>query len=565
MSHVTLNSLPRIAWTTGVSSRQRIHPAVLLAALGLLLTNKPLQADRPFVFHHEQIVGTALELQVATTSETHARKVEKLALAEINRLDAILSTYRPDSQFSKWLASQGTPERVAPEIVTVLRRFDHWREQTRGALNPAVGALERVWQHAEQCGSLPGVDELSAACHTLRGPHWRILPGQDRIEHLTTCPLTLNALAKGFVLDRVCEVVATSGLSVEGFLVNLGGDLRVQGRLDARVAIADPRQDADNGIPLRRIVVRDRSVATSGNYRRGYEIAGRHYSHILDPATGQPVDHVLSATIVANDAMDADALATALSILAPDQGLALVEQLPEAACLLVLADGSQRTSSRWPSLEPHDLQLTAVAAQVAETSEDGGAQEGGDQDTGAPSVAGATDATKDASAGDTASGDTPAPMELVVQLEINRAGGGGYRRPYIAVWIEDKDDLSVRTLALWLQKEAPGPRWHRDLRRWYRADQERQLVDTTDLIETISAATRPPGKYKIVWDGKDDADKPVPAGKYRLLVEAAREHGTYQLMQHELVLDGKPFEFTMDGNVEIKSATAQYRATAGSR
>ena len=102
-------------------------------------------------------------------------------------------------------------------------------------------------------------------------------------------------------------------------------------------------------------------------------------------------------------------------------------------------------------------------------------------------------------------------FELRVNFEINGPGGQsrGYRRPYIAVWIEDKDGLTVRTLALWLMTRQPGPRWHADLRRWYRDDQVRRLADDTELIDTISRPTRPPGKYLITWDGKDDHGKPL--------------------------------------------------------
>jgi len=70
----------------------------------------------------------------------------------------------------------------------------------------------------------------------------------------------------------------------------------------------------------------------------------------------------------------------------------------------------------------------------------------------------------------------------------------------VAVWVEDADGFPVRTLVLWLQ-EGRGARWHRDLTRWYKQDQVRRLVDGTKLIGTVSAATRPPGKYKAVWDG----------------------------------------------------------------
>jgi hypothetical protein len=128
----------------------------------------------------------------------------------------------------------------------------------------------------------------------------------------------------------------------------------------------------------------------------------------------------------------------------------------------------------------------------------------------------------------------------------------------VAVWIEDKDQFPVRTLTLWLQTDGPGPRWHRDLKRWYRQDTLRQVVDETKLIGTISAATKPPGAYKILWDGKDDAGKLVKKGKYTLYIECAREHGTYQLLSQEMIIGDQELKGDLGQNVEIKSAKFEY-------
>ena len=86
----------------------------------------------------------------------------------------------------------------------------------------------------------------------------------------------------------------------------------------------------------------------------------------------------------------------------------------------------------------------------------------------------------------------------------------------------------MRTLTLWVQSTKHGSRWIPDLKHWYRSDQARRRVEDTDLVATIARPTRAPGKYDIIWDGKDDQGKPVGAGEYTLYIEAAREHGTYQ-------------------------------------
>jgi thiamine biosynthesis lipoprotein len=148
-----------------------------------------------------------------------------------------------------------------------------------------------------------------------------------------------------------------------------------------------------------------------------------------------------------------------------------------------------------------------------------------------------------------------------VNFEISGPEGDArrYRRPYVAVWIEDKDGLTARTLALWLQTRQPGPRWHGDLKRWYRDDQVRRLAEDSNLIETISRPTRPPGKYAMAWDGKDDQGKPLGQGTYTICIEAAREHGTYQLIRKEITIADKPFAEELKGNAEFKSASIEYR------
>lgn len=150
-------------------------------------------------------------------------------------------------------------------------------------------------------------------------------------------------------------------------------------------------------------------------------------------------------------------------------------------------------------------------------------------------------------------------FELLIQLEINAPEGTRYRRPYIALWVEDKEGFPIRTLALWVQARQPGPRWIPDLRRWFRSDRMRQMADKTDMVTTVSSPTRQPGKYSVVWDGTDDQKKPVAAGEYTVYIEAAREHGTYQIIKKAITIGTQPFQADLGGNTEIKAAALQYR------
>ncbi len=142
-----------------------------------------------------------------------------------------------------------------------------------------------------------------------------------------------------------------------------------------------------------------------------------------------------------------------------------------------------------------------------------------------------------------------ASMELLVNLEINQPDAGRYNRPYVAVWLEDANGKSVRTLALWADS-GRGSRWIPDLTRWFR--------DNSALVGTVSSATRNPGKYSLVWDGKNDKKLPVQEGDYYVCIEAAREHGSYQLIREKITVGAKAFTATLPGNLEIKGASLEY-------
>lgn len=512
-----------------------------LLAIALLIPAITTVADdtsRNFTFQHEHILGTSLEIQVQADSAQIADAAETRILSEISRLEKIFSTYDPHSEFSRWQQTSNQAASISPELYEMLAESDRWTARSKGAFQPGVEALSRLWQKAAKRGTLPTADELKPAVTLANQKHWNLSATSKTAECLTDCPLTLNAIAKGMIVERACQA-ALEEKQVRGLIVNLGGDLRVCGDAVREVAIADPRNDAENASPITRIYVTNRAVATSGDYRRGFDIAGQHYSHILDPRTGKPSDEVISATIVARSSHEADAVATICNVLSVSEGLALVESLPGVDCLLVSRDGNQHTSQHWSELtSPRLFRFTATSFQVAFAGDDAKtAEKSADEKKAEPEL-----------------------LELLVNFELGRPTGTQYRRPYVAIWLEDEDEFPVKTAVLWMLTKQPGPRWHRDLLRWYRNDGVRKLADETALIGTISASTRGPGEYKAVFDGLDDSGKPLKPGKYTLFIEVAREHGTYQLIRHSLTLGSEPIKLTeLKSNVEVKSATVEYR------
>ena len=517
---------------TEVLSFKTMRPTVLLRllpwALGGLLVRAATAPDPILTtFHHENVLGTSFELKVHSVDAATASRAEAVSLAEIDRLARIFSGYSPESEFSRWQRTRSRRVPISSELLAVLVASERWQRESQGAFNPGVERLTRLWKTAAAADRVPDTSDLALVVRDLAKSAWRIDATAGTAEHLSDTPLSLNAIAKGYIIEQA-SAAASRTPGVEGVLLEIGGDLRVRGRFPHRVALTDPRNDAENAPPLTALSVVDQGLATSGGYRRGVRVRGQSFSHILDPRTGQPVQEVAGVTVLAPDAMTADALSTTLSVLGPVDGLRLVEANPGIACLMVMSDGRQVRSSRWPATSWTPVLLADETAPKAS----------------APAKS--------------------SPLELRVDFEIRRAEGGRYQRPYVAAWIEDKDGFPVRTLLLWILKSEKGQRWIPDLRRWHRGDQVRRLAEDKDLTATLSGATRNPGKYSVVWDGRDDHGEMLPSGNYTFYLEAAREHGTYQLMKHPFAVGGDPFKVDLKGNEEIQGASLEYRrSTSG--
>ncbi len=468
-----------------MAHRTRLFCWTLFAGL-CTASAQPAFAVDDFAFFHENVLGTSLELRVIADHRESAQRAEAHVLGEIDRLAMIFSGYDHASEFSRWQAGPGTPMRLSPELFEVLSASDDWRERSGGAFDPRVEVLSRLWSRAAARGRLPETVELAEARALIARPAWRISLGKHTVERLTDCPLSLNAIAKGYIVDRACAAAMTPGRGVHGVLLNVGGDLRVGGEAPRTLGIAAPWADSESTEPVATVKIRDRAVSTSGSSQRGFMVNGRWYSHILDPRTGLPADRIASATVVAPRSIDADALATICNVLEPEESLRLASSLPDVECLIITRERQIFHSAGWGRYEvPPAMSALGTGMQTSKAST-------------APAAAASWNRD----------------FELVVNFEINQPEGQGrrYRRPYVAIWVENKDGFPIRNLTLWVSMGGAGPfQWLPDLKRWYRADQERKQVEKKDLIFTIARPTRPPGKYKVIWDGKDSQGKPVPA------------------------------------------------------
>lgn len=508
--------------------------AILMTGLALFSAiTKSAEKQAEYHFSHENILGTSLDLRIQAESLEEARTAESRILASIERQSKIYSTYDSASELSRLqMKPIGEPVRSSTELRRLVRLSQKWNEQTAGAFDVRVERLSQLWTKAAKLGQLPAEAEIQALVENNRKSCWLIDDSAKTIMRTGDAPITFNAIATGTIIDQACLEVLSGNGAVSGVMIDIGGDIRVAGDMDTLIGVAHPQGTSENAAPLARLRLKNAAVTTSGDLYKGFVIGGQKFSHIIDPATGRPVESVTSATVVAPTAEQADALATAFNVMPPEKSLALAESIEGVACLLVTADGRLLVSKHWANFTYGTGGLGNLMA-MAMTGLALPQKSGGKSDL----------------------------LPLEVQFEINQPDESRrYRRPYVAVWVEDAEGFSVRTLALWLQ--AGGARWHPDLRRWYRDDQARKLVDDTNLIATMAKPTKAPGKYTVSWDGLDDAGLPVKPGTYTILIEAAREHGTYQLIRQELTLGEKAMDKNLAGNVEIKSARIVYGGSA---
>lgn len=509
-----------------------LKSTVLLVAILILAScqgESSTISARPqlFVSQYENVLGTSLEIRVMAASAAQSEKADAAVLAEIERESHILSSWDPDSEFSKWFQTRNEPVKASPEFFEVLSLFDQWRDATNGALDASAETITRVWKRAAAEKRLPSQIELNAAVSSAHQVHWRLDPANHTAMHTSDAPLAMNSFVKSYIAGHAAEI-ALNASAARGIVVNIGGDLVVRGDWKEAVNVADPKSDAENADPIARLVIRDRAVATSGDYRRGVEIGGRHYSHIVDPRTGMPAEQIISSTVIARNPAEAGALATAFSVLAPAESARLAASLPDVEYLLIKKNGDRITSRGWASLEATTITSRGAPLRPAMAYEKVAAQSG--------------------------VSEWNPKYELIVTLELSLIDGYRVHRPYLAVWIEDEAHAPVRTIALWFGKY----KYLHELRAWSRVEGLRSVSEDTHVMNSVSSATRPPGKYTFKWDGRDDFGNLVKAGKYNVMIEASREHGTYQLMHQEIDFNGSPRQFQLPGAVEIASATLDY-------
>lgn len=324
-----------------MSMRTRITAAVPVAfALGIALLSTGCKGRVEKATHTFQAMG-GIPVHVTgwdVEEDRFAELVEAYRL-EVQRLEAAMSTWRENSTISRANRAAGQPVPLDGHTAAVVAAALRWAKESDGAFDPTVGPLVTLWQDAEKAGAPPNAAALDRALQRVGPQRVRLTKGDEgwvlRLEPGTA--LDLGGIAKGYFADVGVRWLRANG--VPRAVVELGGDLVAYDDRERpqpfRIGVRHPfRPDGLLGT----LQVDGGGVVTSGDYERGVTIAGRRYSHIIDPRTGRPTEKVHAVTLVGPDGMTADALATGVLVLGPEAGLALVERIPGVEALIVVSD-----------------------------------------------------------------------------------------------------------------------------------------------------------------------------------------------------------------------------------
>lgn len=292
---------------------------------------------------HGSTMGTTYSVVLAPPyakgrpSPDQLQRLSAAVQGELDRLSALMSTWDETSELMRFNRTPvGTPFALSPDTRRVLAVSQRVSALSSGAFDVTVAPLVRLWGFGAKAGEQQApVPEALAAARRRVNYHALRLEGSNGVRTIDGLEVDLSAVAKGDAVDRVSLLLTREGY--DNHLVEVGGEMRAAGAKPTgawRAGIELP--DALSRRVRRAVELHDLSIATSGDYRNYYERDGKRYSHTIDPRSAAPVRHALaSVSVVHKSCAEADAWATALSVLGPEEGMVVAERERLAALFLV--------------------------------------------------------------------------------------------------------------------------------------------------------------------------------------------------------------------------------------
>lgn len=330
-------------------------PLIVAGALALAACGR---APRPEALLTGETMGSAWTVKLAGDLPADEGTLRAGVQAQFDAVDAALSTYKTDSALSRFNAAPDDDwQHLDAELFAVLRYALELAAISEGAYDVTIAPLVDLWGFgpAPRRDAPPTEEQIAAARARVGWQQIELDVAQGSARRPPGVRIDLSSLGKGRGVDRVAGWLEAQG--VHDYLIDLSGKLRAGGRNAQgtawHVAVEKPEADDPSGQPniTREVVaLQDDAIATAGDYRRFFESGGSHFSHLIDPVSGRPIDRTTgSATARANDCMSADAWATLLTLVTPDRAIVLANQ-HQVPALVITREGSALRflhSDRW--------------------------------------------------------------------------------------------------------------------------------------------------------------------------------------------------------------------------
>ena len=290
----------------------------------------------PLVSWYGETMGTTYKIQLAdvTLSDEELDELTKEVDAELVAVNDAMSTYISDSEISRFNRIESTEEAmpISPRFQEVVQRSREIFQATGGAFDPTLGPLIDLWGFGADDAevSSPGPEQVADRLEHVGMEQIDLVDGALRKNDIRV-EINLSAIAKGYAVDQLVELLREKGF--EHVYVEIGGEVSCLGLNDSgvpwRIGIQLPERDASATV-LGIVSLVNRALATSGDYRNYLEDNERNRHHIIDPRTGFPAGHTLaSVSVLAEDCITADAVATALYVMGTQEGMAWLETRPD--------------------------------------------------------------------------------------------------------------------------------------------------------------------------------------------------------------------------------------------